>query len=134
MTPDGSSLDDGNPDEQDGGATAQERLDADHRRGLARIAVLEAQVARILDTASASSGDDEHDPEGQTIAYDRAQDPGAARRRPPTTSSRPTRPSTGSPAGPTGPARCAGARSVGNGSWPDPRRGGASATPERPES
>ncbi|MEJ2869844.1 TraR/DksA C4-type zinc finger protein [Actinomycetospora sp. OC33-EN08] len=39
----------------------------------ARIAALEAQVASIVETASASSGDDEHDPEGQTIAYDRAQ-------------------------------------------------------------
>lgn len=57
----------------DMGGTAQERLDADRRRGLARVAVLEAQLARILDTASASSGDDEHDPEGQTVAYDRAQ-------------------------------------------------------------
>jgi RNA polymerase-binding transcription factor DksA len=38
-----------------------------------RIAALEAQVAAIVETASASSGDDEHDPEGQTVAYDRAQ-------------------------------------------------------------
>ena len=38
-----------------------------------RIAALSAQLAAIVDTASASSGDDEHDPEGQTIAYDRAQ-------------------------------------------------------------
>lgn len=40
---------------------------------LARVAALEAQLAGIVETASASSGDDEHDPEGQTIAYDRAQ-------------------------------------------------------------
>lgn len=39
----------------------------------ARIAALEAQIASIVETASSSSGDDEHDPEGQTIAYDRAQ-------------------------------------------------------------
>ncbi|GAA4907464.1 TraR/DksA family transcriptional regulator [Actinomycetospora succinea] len=39
----------------------------------ARVASLEAQLANIVETASASSGDDEHDPEGQTIAYDRAQ-------------------------------------------------------------
>lgn len=38
-----------------------------------RIAALEAQIANIVETASSSSGDDEHDPEGQTIAYDRAQ-------------------------------------------------------------
>ncbi|WP_018330665.1 TraR/DksA family transcriptional regulator [Actinomycetospora chiangmaiensis] len=39
----------------------------------ARITALEAQVANIVETASSSSGDDEHDPEGQTVAYDRAQ-------------------------------------------------------------
>ena len=39
----------------------------------ARITALEAQIANIVETASSSSGDDEHDPEGQTIAYDRAQ-------------------------------------------------------------
>ncbi|GLZ51067.1 TraR/DksA C4-type zinc finger protein [Actinomycetospora sp. NBRC 106378] len=39
----------------------------------ARIVALEAQIANIVETASSSSGDDEHDPEGQTIAYDRAQ-------------------------------------------------------------
>lgn len=46
----------------------QARADAE-----ARVASLEAQLAGIVETASASSGDDEHDPEGQTIAYDRAQ-------------------------------------------------------------
>jgi DnaK suppressor protein len=40
---------------------------------VARVAALEAQLAGIVETASASSGDDEHDPEGQTIAFDRAQ-------------------------------------------------------------
>lgn len=48
-------------------------LDAARAETLARITALEAQLANIVDTASASSGDDEHDPEGQTIAYDRAQ-------------------------------------------------------------
>ena len=38
-----------------------------------RIEALASQLAAIVDTASASSGDDEHDPEGQTIAYERAQ-------------------------------------------------------------
>jgi DnaK suppressor protein len=38
-----------------------------------RVAALSAQLAGIVETASASSGDDEHDPEGQTIAFDRAQ-------------------------------------------------------------
>ena len=39
----------------------------------ARVAALSAQLTGIVETASASSGDDEHDPEGQTIAFDRAQ-------------------------------------------------------------
>ncbi|MEJ2888604.1 TraR/DksA family transcriptional regulator [Actinomycetospora aeridis] len=50
------------------GPLEEARADAE-----ARIASLEAQLAGIVETASASSGDDEHDPEGQTIAYDRAQ-------------------------------------------------------------
>ncbi|GLZ44942.1 DnaK suppressor protein [Actinomycetospora sp. NBRC 106375] len=48
-------------------------LDGARDDAVARIAALEAQLAEIVETASASSGDDEHDPEGQTIAYDRAQ-------------------------------------------------------------
>jgi DnaK suppressor protein len=44
-----------------------------HTDAAARVAALEAQLAGIVETASASSGDDEHDPEGQTIAFDRAQ-------------------------------------------------------------
>lgn len=45
-------------------------VEADAR---ARVAALDAQLAGIVDTASASSGDDEHDPEGQTVAFERAQ-------------------------------------------------------------
>ena len=46
--------------------------DAEHD-ARSRADALSAQLAGIVETASASSGDDEHDPEGQTIAYDRAQ-------------------------------------------------------------
>jgi DnaK suppressor protein len=53
--------------------SAAEDLAAERSATQARIAALEAQIAGIVETASASSGDDEHDPEGQTIAYDRAQ-------------------------------------------------------------
>ena len=53
--------------------SAAEDLAAEREAARTRIAALEAQVAGIVETASASSGDDEHDPEGQTIAYDRAQ-------------------------------------------------------------
>jgi len=48
-------------------------LEAAESDARARVAALTAQLAGIVETASASSGDDEHDPEGQTIAYDRAQ-------------------------------------------------------------
>ena len=61
--------------------SAADDLAAERTATQARIAALEAQVAGIVETASASSGDDEHDPEGQTIAYDRAQAAGAARAR-----------------------------------------------------
>jgi DnaK suppressor protein len=53
--------------------SAAPELDALRAETLARIASLEARLAGIVDTASASSGDDEHDPEGQTVAYDRAE-------------------------------------------------------------
>jgi RNA polymerase-binding transcription factor len=53
--------------------SAAEDLAAQRAATQERIAALEAQVAAIVETASASSGDDEHDPEGQTVAYDRAQ-------------------------------------------------------------
>ena len=53
--------------------SAADSLAAERATAQDRIAALEAQVAAIVETASASSGDDEHDPEGQTVAYDRAQ-------------------------------------------------------------
>lgn len=43
------------------------------RRTLARIESLEATVATIVEGAELTSTDDEHDPEGATIAYERAQ-------------------------------------------------------------
>jgi DnaK suppressor protein len=48
-------------------------LDEARAEAAARVEALSAQLAGIVETASASSSDDEHDPEGQTIAYDRAQ-------------------------------------------------------------
>ena len=53
--------------------SAAPELDGLRVETLARIASLEARLAGIVDTASVSSGDDEHDPEGQTVAYDRAE-------------------------------------------------------------
>jgi RNA polymerase-binding transcription factor len=40
---------------------------------IARIAALSGDVASIVDSASSTTGDDEHDPEGATIGFERAQ-------------------------------------------------------------
>ena len=50
-----------------------DRLAAERATTEGRVTALRARLAGIVDTASASSGDDEHDPEGQTVAYDRAE-------------------------------------------------------------
>jgi DnaK suppressor protein len=47
---------------------AQERTET-----LARLGDLEADVALIVEASEGSNADDEHDPEGSTIAYERAQ-------------------------------------------------------------
>jgi DnaK suppressor protein len=52
-------------------ATAREML-LDERGGvLRRIAVLEREFAGIAEAASAGGTDDEHDPEGATLAFER---------------------------------------------------------------
>ena len=52
---------------------AKSRLTADRGRALDRIAELERQFAAIVTSASEGSagGDDEHDPEGATVAFER---------------------------------------------------------------
>lgn len=52
---------------------AKSRLTADRDRALDRIAELERQFAAIVTSASEGSagGDDEHDPEGATVAFER---------------------------------------------------------------
>jgi DnaK suppressor protein len=49
------------------------RLNTDRERALLRIAELEREFAAIVTSASegAAGGDDEHDPEGATIAFER---------------------------------------------------------------
>ncbi|HZZ96424.1 MAG TPA: TraR/DksA C4-type zinc finger protein [Jatrophihabitantaceae bacterium] len=50
-----------------------EQLAAQRADTVARIAALRADVATILGSASSTTGDDEHDPEGATIGFERAQ-------------------------------------------------------------
>jgi hypothetical protein len=46
---------------------------AERRRTIDQIAALERSVAGIIEASELTSTDDEHDPEGATIAYERAQ-------------------------------------------------------------
>lgn len=47
------------------------RLAAGRDQALARVAALEAEQAGIIEAAQAANSDDEHDPEGATIAFER---------------------------------------------------------------
>ena len=40
---------------------------------LERIAAAQAELSDVIDSASSTTGDDEHDPEGATIGFERAQ-------------------------------------------------------------
>jgi RNA polymerase-binding transcription factor DksA len=53
--------------------TARARLEAERDRAMARIAELDRDFAGIVASAAegSSGGDDEHDPEGATVAYER---------------------------------------------------------------
>lgn len=54
-----------------------ERLLADHRTEVQhRIESLQRHLASIVESATWTTNDDEHDPEGVTIAYERAQTQG----------------------------------------------------------
>src|SRR5260370_26644755 len=52
-------------------ATARERLLGERARVRERIAALEREFAGIAEAASAGGTDDEHDPEGATLAFER---------------------------------------------------------------
>ena len=58
---------------EDGAVRARELLTADRAATLERLGDLEADVALIVEASEGSNADDEHDPEGSTIAYERAQ-------------------------------------------------------------
>ncbi len=55
----------------DSSAAPRAALAADRARTLSRIAALEREQAAIIEAARAANADDEHDPEGATIAYER---------------------------------------------------------------
>jgi RNA polymerase-binding transcription factor len=50
---------------------ARTLLEADRQAGLDRLAALERDHAGIVDAAGSTNADDEHDPEGATIAFER---------------------------------------------------------------
>jgi DnaK suppressor protein len=52
---------------------ARERLTAERVAAAARMAALQRDIAVIIDAARVGATDDEHDPEGATIAFERAQ-------------------------------------------------------------
>ncbi|MHA6803198.1 TraR/DksA family transcriptional regulator [Salinifilum ghardaiensis] len=53
--------------------TARARLSEQRAETGARIDALQRHVASILETSEWTSHDDEHDPEGSTLAFERAQ-------------------------------------------------------------
>lgn len=53
------------------GQTARERLTAERADALARVAGLERELRGIVESAALANTDDEHDPEGATIAFER---------------------------------------------------------------
>jgi DnaK suppressor protein len=52
-------------------ADARELLAADRARAVRRAAALEREFAQLAEAASAGGTDDEHDPEGATLAFER---------------------------------------------------------------
>ena len=51
--------------------TARERVEAERARALERVAALEREFAGLAEAASSAGTDDEHDPEGATLAFER---------------------------------------------------------------
>ena len=52
---------------------AAARLEAERTELTQRLATMEADMARLVAASLDSNADDEHDPEGQTIAWERSQ-------------------------------------------------------------
>jgi DnaK suppressor protein len=51
----------------------RERLESDRRRTQRRLAELTGDFREIVEASRATNADDEHDPEGATIAFERSQ-------------------------------------------------------------
>ncbi|WP_237770181.1 TraR/DksA family transcriptional regulator [Ornithinimicrobium sp. CNJ-824] len=62
----------GSPDRSVAEAAAH-RLEAERAALQARLAQLDGDMTALFDASRDSNADDEHDPEGQTIAFERAQ-------------------------------------------------------------
>jgi RNA polymerase-binding transcription factor DksA len=60
------------PHDVDAEAVAR-RLDDERRDVEARLDAMTRDLAAVFDASDGSNADDEHDPEGQTIAYERSQ-------------------------------------------------------------
>jgi DnaK suppressor protein len=54
-------------------STIRGLLDVERAETLARIRAMQADLDAIIDSSANVSTDDEHDPEGSTVAYERAQ-------------------------------------------------------------
>jgi len=52
---------------------AAERLAEEHRTALERLAALTRDFREVVSASEASNADDEHDPEGSTLAFERSQ-------------------------------------------------------------
>jgi DnaK suppressor protein len=56
-----------------GGSSVADALSVESERVREQVATLERDVARVVAASEDSNADDEHDPEGATIAFERAQ-------------------------------------------------------------
>ena len=54
-------------------ATARQLLEAERREATRRLASLSTDFASVVTASRDSNADDEHDPEGSTIAFERSQ-------------------------------------------------------------
>lgn len=54
-------------------AAVREVLDVERRATLAQISAMQEDLEAIVEASANANADDEHDPEGSTIAYERAQ-------------------------------------------------------------